>query len=118
MKVLSHSDSGYERFVKKLNRRAIPTDDVRESVSAIIADVAKRGDAALVDFAKKFDGATLKKSQLRVSDAELAAARAQVSPATKAAVAASRKNIHAFAKRSLRKDWSYKNAEGAEVGER
>ncbi|MGJ8696472.1 MAG: histidinol dehydrogenase [Verrucomicrobiaceae bacterium] len=118
MKILRHDDSGFERFVKKLKRRAIPTDDVRESVTAIVDDVKKRGDAALVDFAKKFDKATLKKSQLRVTEAEMAAARSQVSKETKAAVAASRKNIHAFAKRSQRKDWSYKNAEGAEVGER
>ena len=118
MKILSYDDSGYARFVKRLKRRAIPTDDVRESVTTIISEVAKRGDAALVDFAKKFDGATLKKSQLRVSDKELAAALSQVSKETKAAVAASRKNIHAFAKRSMRKDWSYRNAEGAEVGER
>ena len=110
MKILSYDDSGYARFVKKLKRRAIPTDDVRESVTTIISEVAKRGDAALVDFAKKFDGATLKKSQLRVSDEELAAALAQVSKETKAAVAASRKNIHAFAERSMRKDWSYRNA--------
>lgn len=118
MKILRYDDSSYARFVKKLNRRAIPTDDVRDAVSGIISEVAKRGDAALVDFAKKFDQAALKKSQLRVSEAELAEARAQVSKETKAAVAASRKNIHAFAKRSMRKDWSYKNAEGAQVGER
>jgi len=118
MKVLSYSDSGYAKFVKKLHRRAIPADEVRESVSAIIAEVVERGDGALVDFARKFEGAILRKSALRVSDAELAEARDQVSPETRAAVAASRKNIHAFAKRSLRKDWSYKNAEGAEVGER
>ena len=58
MKILSYDDSGYARFVKRLKRRAIPTDDVRESVTTIISEVAKRGDAALVDFAKKFDGAT------------------------------------------------------------
>ncbi|MFW2385619.1 MAG: histidinol dehydrogenase [Akkermansiaceae bacterium] len=118
IKTLSYEDSGYERFVKSLNRRAIPGDDVREAVEGIVSEVVKRGDAALVDFAKRFDGASLKKSALRVSDSELNEARAQVSPETKAAVAASRKNIHAFAKRSLRKDWTYKNAEGAQVGER
>ena len=118
MKILNHADSGYERFRKALNRRAVPTDEVQEAVAGIVAEVVKRGDAALVDFAKKFDGASLKKSQLRVSEAELAEARAQVTKETKAAVAASKKNIHAFAKRSMRKDWSYKNAEGAQVGER
>lgn len=118
IKTLSYEDSSYGRFVKTLKRRAIPGDDVREAVTGIVSEVVRRGDAALVDFAKKFDGACLKKSQLRVTDAELAEAQAQVSKETEAAVAASKKNIHAFAKRSMRKDWSYKNAEGAQVGER
>ena len=118
IKTLSYEDSSYGRFVKTLKRRAIPGDDVREAVTGIVSEVVRRGDAALVDFAKKFDGACLKKSQLRVTDAELAEAQAQVSKETEAAVAASKKNIHAFAKRSMRKDWSYKNVEGAQVGER
>src|SRR5690606_38320091 len=41
-----------------------------------------------------------------------------VSAETRAAVARSLANITAFAKKSLRKDWSAKNAEGAIVGER
>ena len=118
MKILSYEDAGYERFVKKLYRRAIPSDAVSESVAGIVGEVAKRGDKALVDFAKKFDGANLKVKDLRVGEEELAAARAQVTPMTRKAIAASLKNIHAFAKKSLRKNWSSKNAEGAIVGER
>ena len=37
---------------------------------------------------------------------------------TKAAVKASLKNIHAFAKKSLRQDWKALNTQGVEVGER
>ena len=118
MKILSHKDKGYAAFVRKLNRRAIPGDDVRDTVAAIIAGVAKGGDKALVEFTKKFDGASLAPTRLAVTPAEFAAARDAVSPATRDAVAASLKNIHAFAKRSMRKDWSAKNAEGARVGER
>ena len=118
MKILSYGDAGYERFVKRLYRRAIPSDAVSESVAGIVGEVAKRGDKALVEFAKKFDGANLKPKDLRVGEEELAAARAQVTPMTRKAIAASLKNIHAFAKKSLRKNWSSKNAEGAIVGER
>jgi len=118
MKILTHEDSAYPRFVKKLYRRAIPSDQEREYVAEIIATVAKDGDKALVHFAKKFDNATITVKDLRVSDAEIEAAKSQVSKETKAAIAASRKNIHAFAKRSMRKDWSAKNAQGVQVGER
>jgi histidinol dehydrogenase len=118
MKILSFRDAGYERFVAGLNRRAIPGDDVREVVGGIIAEVSKRGDKALIEYAERFDGVTLKPKDLFVSVDEIAAARKLVSPGTKRAVAASLRNITEFAKRSLRKDWSYRNAEGARVGER
>ena len=118
MKILSHLDSGYSSFVRRLNRRAIPEPGVRDLVTDIISEVASKGDEALFTFTKRFDGATLTAKTLFVSEAEFAAAEAAVTPATRTAVARSLKNIHAFAKRSLRKDWSAKNAEGATVGER
>jgi histidinol dehydrogenase len=118
MKILSHSDSGYASFVKRLNRRAIPDPGVRELVGEIIAEVSAKGDAALLAYTKRFDGATLKAKDLFVSEEEFAAAAKAVTPATRRAVARTLKNITAFAKHSLRKDWSFKNAEGATVGER
>ncbi len=118
MKILSHLDSGYAPFVRRLNRRAMPKPATRDLVTQIIAEVAAKGDEALLTFTKRFDGATLTAKTLFVSDAEFTAAKTAVSTETKTAVARSLKNIHAFAKRSLRKDWSAKNAEGATVGER
>ena len=118
MKILSYLDPGYATFVKRLRRRALPEVGVRELVAEIIAQVAAKGDEALVAFTKRFDGAVLTPKTIFVTDAELAAARKAVSAATRTAVARSLKNIHAFAKHGLRKDWSAKNAEGATVGER
>ena len=43
--------------------------DVSETVSAIIADVRKNGDAALFAYAKKFDKADL--AALEVTEAEI-----------------------------------------------
>jgi histidinol dehydrogenase len=118
MKILSYLDSGYAPFVRRLDRRALPEPGVRDLVTQIIAEVAAKGDEALFNFTKRFDGATLTTKTLFVSEVEFAAANAAVTAETKVAVARSLKNIHGFAKRSLRKDWSAKNAEGATVGER
>lgn len=118
MKILTHADPGYAAFVKKLYRRAIPSDAVSDSVAAIVAEVARRGDRALVDFAQKFEGARLTAKTLRVSEDELRTAREAVSTETKEAIASSLKNIHAYAHRSLRQNWTAKNEEGVEVGER
>lgn len=116
MKILGYRDADYASFVKRLDRRALPTHDVRDLVGDIIAEVAGQGDKALVAYAKRFDNVVLKEKQLFVTADELAAVK--VAPATRRAVAASLKNITAFAKRGLRKDWSMLNAEGARVGER
>ena len=118
MKVLSHQDPSYASFVRRLNRRALPTTGVRDLVTEIIGEVAARGDEALVTFTQRFDGAKLTPKKLFISEAEFAAAESAVTPATKIAVARSLQNIRNFAKRSLRKDWSAKNGEGATVGER
>lgn len=116
MKILGYRDADYESFVKRLNRRALPTHDVRDLVSDIIAEVAGQGDKALVAYAKRFDNVELNAKQLFITPEELAAVK--VAPSTRKAVAASLKNITAFAKGGLRKDWSMINAEGARVGER
>ncbi len=118
MKILNHKDAGYAAFVRRLRRRAIPEDAVRDLVSDIISQVATGGDDALVELTYRFDGAKLSRKTLFISEAEFEAAEAAVSDATREAVRRSLKNIHAFAKKSMRKDWFGKNAEGAIVGER
>jgi histidinol dehydrogenase len=98
--------------VAALKRHAEPADDVRATVAAIIADIRRRGDAALIEYTAKFGGPALKPAGLRVSGA------VKVDAATRRAIAASRRNVFAFAKRSLRKSWQWRNAQGALVGER
>lgn len=118
MKILSHTDPGYATFVRRLKRRALPETGVRDLVAEIIAQVAARGDDALVTLTKRFDNAALTPKSIFVTDQEFALANKAVTPATRAAVKRSLTNIHAFAKHGLRKDWSARNAEGALVGER
>jgi histidinol dehydrogenase len=66
----------------------------------------------------KFGGPELKPASIRIPAKEMAEARASLSPAIKKALAASQKNVTAFAKKSLRQNWSMKNTQGALVGER
>jgi histidinol dehydrogenase len=117
MKVLSHKDADFAAMATMMKRRAVPTDALRDTVASIIAEVAAKGDEALLAFTQKFDGVILTKKQLFVSDKEFAEAETAVAPSTREAVAATLRNIHEFAKRSLRKDWSHKNAQGAVIGE-
>lgn len=118
MRVITYKDRGYQKFVGSLDRRAEPSRELEEAVAGIVGEVRRRGDRALIDFTKKFDKAKLNVGSLFVSEQEFAEAEVVVAPATRRAIRSSRRNIHAFAKESLRKDWKRKNAEGAVVGER
>ena len=80
--------------------------------------MAARGDAAVLEFTERFDGAKLTAEQLAVTQAELMAASVQADASLRAAVATSDKNVADFARKSLRKNWSARNAQGATVGEK
>ena len=119
MRIIRYTDKNFSSAIRKMDRRSAPPVGVEEIVKGIIAEVKTKGDAALIDLSNRFDKADFKTAKdLRVSASELAAAAWAVDAATRKAIAASRKNVIDFAKKSLRKDWSGKNAQGAEVGER
>ena len=59
-----------------LNRDIRAEADVEATVDAIIADVRARGDAALIEYAAKFDHAEL--TDVRVSQAEIEEAFAEL----------------------------------------
>lgn len=67
---------------------------VKERVSAIIERVAKDGDKALMELAMEIDGKA--PESLKVSDSDIAAAEASVSPALKQAIEKAAANIKAF----------------------
>jgi histidinol dehydrogenase len=118
MNILKPRDPHYKTALAALNRTAEPDPRVSETVSKIIADIRKRGDAALIEFTEKFGGPCLTAKQLRVSAAEYKAAEKQVNDRTRAAVQISHTNVREFARKSLRKSWSGKNRQGGKVGER
>jgi histidinol dehydrogenase len=67
---------------------------------------------------ERFDGAKLTPEQLRVTAPELLAASLRADDSLRAAVALADKNIAHFSRKSLRKNWSAKNAQGGKVGEK
>ena len=68
-----------------MTRAALNTDELQAVVGDIIAEVRSRGDEALRDYARRFDGVEL--SDLRVSEAEIAEAAQLVSEELKQAIA-------------------------------
>jgi histidinol dehydrogenase len=119
MKILRHSDRAFETQLRALAAASSLFDpEIEQRTRSIIQAVQDRGDEALLEFTARFDGQTFFAEQLAVTKAELLNASLQSDKPLREAVALARRNIEAFARRSLRKDWRSRNAQGAVVGEK
>jgi histidinol dehydrogenase len=107
-----------ERFRAFLATKREAAADVETAARAIIADVAARGDAALIELTRKFDRNDLRPAQLAVSAAEIAQARAACDPRALAALALARERIEAYHRRQLPRDDRFTDALGVELGSR
>ena len=89
------------------------------SQELLLAAVRERGDAAVLEYVTKFDGAVFESAaELKVTDEELARAGDAVGEDVVRAIDESLANVRDFAEKSMRRDWSGTNAQGAQVGER
>src|SRR5579875_710333 len=83
-------------------------------VGPIIEDVRKRGDEALLLYAKRLDD--LRDLPLRVPESELAAAAEALSPEIRTAVSAAIKNIRQFAEKQLPRECFEEFSPGRKLG--
>lgn len=117
MKIIRYTDAYFVDELRRFNRRAEASDAVREVVADVVKAVRERGDEALLELTKKFDGAELGAQELRVSEEELQEAWDHADARVREALEASFRNVTEFARQSSRKNWSMVNEQGAEVGE-
>ena len=117
MKRLAYTSPSFAAQLRRLDRRHVPSAELSSYVAGIIAEIVKDGDKALLGFAEKFDGVKLTAKTLPVTAAEWEEASASVPAKVKRALKLAHRNVLTFAKKGLRKNWSMKNAQGAEVGE-
>ena len=104
-------------FDPLFERNAFP-EDIAASVNEILCDIRKRGDAAICDYAKKFDGVELIAGQFQVSQEELDAADAKVDQDVKDAIDLAAANIIDFSSQKLPQAWNYSPREGVQLGEK
>jgi histidinol dehydrogenase len=90
--------------------------DVEAAARAIVDDVAKRGDTALIEATKKFDRLDLDASSLRVTASEIETAVKACDAATVDALKFARDRIEAFHVRQMPKDERFTDAAGVELG--
>ena len=81
---------------KLLRRRAARMNEAEQAVRPILEDVRTKGDKALLDYARKFDG--LKRKSVSVPREDLAAAAGRLSAEFRRAAKTSAANVRAYAK--------------------
>ncbi|MBQ9263637.1 MAG: histidinol dehydrogenase [Clostridia bacterium] len=90
--------------------------DVAGIVSGILADVKRRGNAALRDYCARFDGGA--PDNMEVTTEEFAAAEAQVDPALLDTMRRAAENIRAFHSRQVRNSFMITEASGVVLGQK
>src|SRR4051794_10974770 len=106
------------RFNAFLATKRKVSEDVDQAVRAIIADVRRNGDRALIELSRKFDRINLDKIGLRVTAAELDAATAACDKRALDALKVARDRIHAYHQRQKPTDDRFTDALGVELGHR
>jgi histidinol dehydrogenase len=106
------------RFTAFLGTKREAAQDVEGAVRAIVAAVAARGDAALIELTNKFDRAALAPAALRVIAPEIEAATAQCDAKALAALRLAHARIEAYHRRQLPQDQRFVDAIGVELGYR
>ncbi|WP_158964839.1 histidinol dehydrogenase [Chachezhania sediminis] len=104
------------KFETLLGTKREDAPDVADTVSAIIADVRARGDAAVIELTERFDRLSLTPETLAFSADEVDAAIETVNPDDRSALELAAQRIRAYHVRQMPQDASWTDPEGATLG--
>ena len=107
------------RLAELLAFEAAQDPAVDATVAGIVADVKARGDAALLEYTRRYDRANCASvAALEVPRAELKAAGRRIPGTTRKALEAAVKRVRAYHRKQVAGSWRYRDAIGAELGQR
>jgi histidinol dehydrogenase len=118
MKIFQYPSRAAEKKLSIIENRSIGfrKKDVT-SVARIIQDVKKNGDEALLNYTRQFDAPGLKKSTLKVSEKEMAAAQKQVDRAFVRALNRAARQVKHFHRQQRPSSWINVERPGALLGQ-
>jgi histidinol dehydrogenase len=120
---LSTADAGFEAAFKERLHWSAETDaQVEQRVEEILADVQRRGDAAVLDYTNRFDAlAAASVQELELTQAELKAAFEGLPAAQRDALQAAAARVrtyHQAQKKANGESWSYRDEDGNLLGQK
>uniref|UniRef100_Q01ZU1 Histidinol dehydrogenase n=1 Tax=Solibacter usitatus (strain Ellin6076) TaxID=234267 RepID=Q01ZU1_SOLUE len=110
IRILESKDVGH-----LLKRKAARFTEAEAVVTPILEAVRKRGDRALMDYARQFD--QLQRKSVRVPEGELLAARDGLTPEFRGAIETAAPNIRAYAGRQMPREWNRSFGAGLQLGQ-
>ena len=117
--VVKTTDPGFRKTLDRILKRRGETErGVEAQVAEIIEEVRRRGDRALVRYAKAFDGVALTRSRIEVSAEEMDRALAEASRQDLRWLRLAAARIKRFHSRQREKGWRFRDPLGLELGQR
>ena len=109
-------------FERVLHWSAETDGAIEERVASILADVQQRGDAAVLEYTRRFDGLDAASvASLEVGHAELRAALNAITPAQRSALEFAAHRVRDYHQRQLEacgRSWTYRDADGTLLGQK
>ncbi|MBK6004649.1 histidinol dehydrogenase [Ramlibacter ginsenosidimutans] len=119
---LATTDAGFDAALTARLQWSADTDaGIEQAVAAILADVRKRGDAAVVEYTNRFDmkAGSMAELQLRRGELKTAFEGLPASQREALEMAAARvRSYHEAQKKASGESWSYRDADGTLLGQK
>ena len=117
---LATRDAGFEPDFAALTRYQAAQDPaLQDTVRAILTEVRRRGDAAVLEFTARYDGVRAGNlSELEISQAALQEALRALPKEQAAALREALGRIRAFHEKQLQHSWDFSEADGTRLGQR
>ena len=100
------------------NRNVAVDEAILSKVSAIMQEVRARGDAALIDYAARFDDCVMQRTELRVDEEDLRRTAARVESRVLEAIREAIRRVRAFHELERQQSWVVETAPGVFLGQR
>jgi histidinol dehydrogenase len=92
---------------------------VNQTVSSIIAEIGKRGDAALLEYTAQFDHLTVESvAQLEISKQRQLSALDRIEPVQREALEYAAQRIRSFHQHQLQQSWQFTDEAGNQLGQK
>jgi histidinol dehydrogenase len=112
-------DLSKEAWDRLLERTKVDAEEYVSAVKPILEGVQRRGDLAVIEYTKKYDGVDLSPDQLKVSDTEFKSAYRRLTPPVLKAIEVAITNVKAFHQKQMPElFWMTEIAPGIQGGEK